>query len=237
MKKKKELVKSTRTNFDLAISRLEDKANPSKPMVAVYCVLTVLAIAMAQLALNTMEVNSKRFEKANSYYNVKAECECGYETLTATDYCTECGASSDTFTVVPNAYCSRCDVMCAPFEDRCPKCGAATKLATDTDSITIRELGYDNFADFKAREVTYIWDLLHTLGCVLASLVVISFPAMAVWDMIICKAKLETIQEIYNDLDPALKAIYVEDKKHKKEKEESLISEEVNSESEIKDGE
>lgn len=176
-------------------------------------------------------------KKASSYYNVEAECECGYETLTATDYCTKCGASSDTFTVVPNAYCSRCDVMCAPFEDRCPRCGTATELATDIGSITIRELGYDNFADFKAREATYIWDLLHTLGMVLASLIVISFPAMAVWDMIICKAKLETIQEIYNDLGPALKAIYVEDKKHKKGKEESLISEEVNSESEMKDGE
>lgn len=237
MKKKKGLVKSTRTNFELAISRLKDKANPSKPMVVAYCILTVLAIAMSQLTLSTMDVNSKRFEKASSYYNVKAKCECGHGTLTATDYCTECGASSDTFTVVPNAYCSRCGIMCAPFEECCPRCGTATELATDTGSITIRELGYDNFADFKAREATYIWDLLHTLGCVLASLAVISVPTMAVWDMIICKAKLETIQEIYNDLDPALKAIYIEDKEHKKEKTEISILEEVNSESEMKDGE
>ena len=41
--------------------------------------------------------------------------------------------------------------------------------------------------------------------------------------MIICKIKLEAIKQIYNDLDPALKAIYVEDKKHKKEKKESSI--------------
>ena len=213
------------------------KANPSKPMIVVYCTLTILALVVAQFTMDAIDKSFKRFDKANSYYNVTAKCECGHETLTATLCCTECGVSTGLSTVVPNTYCSRCDFMRAPFEERCPRCGEATKLATDAGPITIRELGYDSFVDFKAKEFTYVWDLLSGLIGVLISLVVISFPAIAVCDMIICKVKLETIQEIYDNLNPALKAIYIEDKEHKKEKTEISILEEVNSESEMKDGE
>lgn len=236
-KKKKELVKSTKTNFELTISRLKEKANPGKLDVILYCILIIAALVISELALDKMENNFERFKRAGSYYNIEATCECGRETLTATDHCTECGLSSDLFTVVPNAYCSKCDLMLAPFEEHCPNCGNITRLATDTGSITIGELGYDSFVDFKAREFTYIMDVLFTLGMILLGLLAASLPIMSVWDMIICKIKLEAVKQIYDDLGPALKAIYIEDKKHKKEKIEIPVLEEDISESEMKDGE